>query len=273
MSLLLLILPNGGNGGPTTRLSSETACAEPISRTFRIIKVIQRKKPGFTQGLLYLNDKLIESTGNIFSSGVPGKSVIQQIDTQTGDSSILAETPSNAFGEGLAYFKEHFYQLTYKEGWIHKYTQSPFQWVNQTRLPAQEGWGLTSNETHLISTDGSDHLYFLDPNTLKLQRSIKVKDDTEKSYLYLNELEFIKGTIFANIFQSDLVIGIDPQTGCVQVTLDMSPLRELLSSDERELISSKKDYVLNGIAYASKKDHLFLTGKMWPKIFEIQLTH
>ena len=240
---------------------------------FKVLKVIPQQKPSFTEGLVYLKGALYESTGNIEGTQKTGKSVIQRIFPKSGSVQTLVETPQNVFGEGLAFQNDIFYQLSYKEQKIFTYSfSSPekLELSKQFDNPQKQGWGLTSNGEDLIASDGSETLFFLDPKTLKTKKTVRAQDSTGRTYPLLNELEYVNGRVFANVFKFDWIVGIHSQSGCVDQMIDMKPLRNLLTEDERQYVQSDIEFTLNGIAYDSKSNHFYITGKMWPKFFEVE---
>jgi glutamine cyclotransferase len=210
----------------------------------------------FTQGLVFLDGDLLESTG------LNGQSTLRDVDLETGKVLRQVRVPSQFFAEGLAVIGTKAYQLTWKsqKGFI--YDVASF---NQTgEFPYDgEGWGLTTDGRVLVLSDGTSRIRFIDPATFKVIRSIDVRLDG-KPLERLNELEWIKGEIFANVWQTDTVVRIDPATGHVRGIIDFS---FLLPLDQQ----APGTDVLNGIAYDPAHDRLYVTGKRWPRIFEVRL--
>jgi glutamine cyclotransferase len=191
-----------------------------------------------------------------------GKSSVRKVELETGK--VLRNQPlsSRYFAEGMTAWKDRLIQLTWttRIGFI--YNRETFLRVGEFRY-ATEGWGLTNDGENLIMSDGSSTLRFLDPETFEERRRIQVKDRSA-SIWFLNELEWIKGEIYANVWQKDVIARISPQTGEVLGWIDLSGLRALLGDED-------SPEVLNGIAYDPKEDRIFVTGKLWPKLFEIKV--
>jgi glutamine cyclotransferase len=222
---------------------------------YRVQHVYPHDPGAFTQGLQYVDGVLYEGTGR------NGRSSIRKVKLETGEVLQQRDLPAQHFGEGITVWQSSLIQLTWESGVAFVYDKSTFD-VKRQFTYAGEGWGLTSNATDLIMSDGSDRLRVLDPATFAERRRIPVTANG-KPIRNLNELELVKGEIFANVFETDFVARIAPD-GRVTGWID---LRGLLTRAER----AKTD-VLNGIAYDARADRLFVTGKLWPKLFEITLT-
>jgi glutaminyl-peptide cyclotransferase len=211
----------------------------------------------FTQGLFFHQGFFYESTG------LNGKSTLARKEVKTGKSLQEVKIPQEYFGEGIALLKNKIYQLTWKNETVLIYDARSFKEIRKIKYRG-EGWGLTSDGRHLLMSNGSSTITFHETDSFKVVRKIHVRDgDTPVGQL--NELEFIKGEIWANMFTQDLIVRISPENGKVTGWIDLSSLRSYLSRD------ANVD-VLNGIAYDAKGDRIFVTGKYWPKIFEIQLS-
>jgi glutamine cyclotransferase len=209
----------------------------------------------FTQGLICVDGHLYESTG------LNGRSSLRMVDLSTGQVLQKHDLPPEYFGEGLTDWGSNLIQLTWKAHTGFVYDRFSFS-VLRTFQYAGEGWGLTHDETQLIMSDGTSYLRFLDAKSFKEAKRIRVSDETGHPVENLNELEYLHGEIYANIWQTDEIVRISPRTGKVLAWVDLSGI-----IDKRELESP--DAVLNGIAYDSIGDRLFVTGKLWPKLFEI----
>ncbi|MDA0348561.1 MAG: glutaminyl-peptide cyclotransferase [Verrucomicrobia bacterium] len=224
--------------------------------TYEVINAWPHDPEAFTQGLLFHQGSLLESTG------LNGKSSLREVDWQTGRVKKQVSVPDRYFAEGLTVIDGKAYQLTWRnqKGFI--YDADTFQVLGEFSYQG-EGWGLTTDGNVLILSDGTNQIRFLDPTTFSVVRTIKVQHDG-KAVDNLNELEFIHGEIFANIWQTNRIVRIDPSTGSVRGVID---LRGLLAVWHRRPNTD----VLNGIAYDRKSDRLFVTGKNWPKLFEVRL--
>jgi len=210
----------------------------------------------FTEGLLFHNGDLLESTG------LNGQSTLRDVDLNTGRVLKEISVPAEYFGEGLTVIGSRAYQLTWRNGVGFIYDADTFQLQGQFAYTG-EGWGLTTDGRWLILSDGTSRIRFLDPATFKVARTIDVTE-AGRPVERLNELEWIKGEIFSNVWQTDEIVRIDPATGKVRGVIDLSGL--LPPGDRRPDTD-----VLNGIAYDEARDRLFVTGKRWPKVFEIRL--
>ena len=223
--------------------------------TYRIVRTFPHDPNAFTQGLQFLDGVLYEGTG------LNGRSSIRKVQLETGK--VLQERAISPeyFGEGITVWKNDLLELTWQSHVAFVYEKATFEPKKRFSYPG-EGWGLTHDGTNLIMSDGSDELRVLDPTTFAEKRRIKVTA-AGSPLRNLNELEYVKGEIFANIWQTDYVARIAPESGRVVAYID---LRGLLTPAER----AKTD-VLNGIAYDAARDRLFVTGKLWPKLFEINV--
>jgi glutaminyl-peptide cyclotransferase len=222
---------------------------------YQVVRAYPHDPHAFTQGLQYLDGALYEGTGQV------GQSSIRKVDLETGRVLQKRDVPPPHFGEGISVWKNDLIELTWQTHVAFVYDRKTFE-PRRTHKYEGEGWGLTEDATSLYMSDGSDELRVLDPATFAERRRIKVTA-VGAPLKNLNELEFVKGEIFANVWQTDYIARIAPATGKVAGYID---LRGLLAASER----SSTD-VLNGIAYDAKGDRLFVTGKWWPKLFEIRL--
>ncbi len=224
--------------------------------TYRVIHVYPHDPQAFTQGLVYVNGRLYES------AGLRGRSTLRMDDLTTGRVQQIVNLPSQYFGEGLTDWGRTLIQLTWQAHLAFVYDTFSFRLLHTFHY-AGEGWGLTQDGRDLILSDGTDTLRFYDPTTFHEVRSIVVRDH-DSPVTEINELEYIHGQIYANIWHSDRIVRISPATGRVLGWIDLSGL---LPQSER----SSPEAVLNGIAYDSVHDRLFVTGKLWPKLFEIKV--
>ena len=235
--------------------TSQPASVSLPTFTYRIVHVYPHDPNAFTQGLQYVDGVLFEGTG------LNGRSSIRRVALETGKVLQQRAVPAEHFGEGITVFKNDLFELTWQTHVAFVYDKTTFEPKKRFSYPG-EGWGLTTDGTNLIMSDGTDELRVLDPMTFAEKRRIKVTA-AGQPLRNLNELEVVKNEIFANVWQTDYVARIAPDTGKVTGYID---LRGLLSASER----ANAD-VLNGIAYDAAHDRLFVTGKLWPKLFEIQI--
>jgi glutaminyl-peptide cyclotransferase len=237
-------------------LAALQAKAAPIY-SYKVEHVYPHDRAAYTQGLLYLDGFLYEGTGNY------GVSDIRKVKLETGEVIQRHAIEQRHFGEGLAAYGPSLIELTWKSGIGFVYDRLTFKQQRTFSFPG-EGWGLTSDGKQLIMSDGSNQLRFLDPRTFAESRPrVAVTDDHGAPVYGLNELEYIKGEVWANVYQTDRIARINPATGKVTAWVD---LRGLLS-----VVESVGVDVLNGIAWDAGKDRVFVTGKWWPKLFEIKL--
>ena len=224
--------------------------------TYKIVNTYPHDPNAFTQGLVYEDGYLYEGTG------LQGASTIRKVELETGKVLQIYHLPDQYFGEGITIFDDKIIQLTYLKQTGFEYDKKTFKLLRDFSYKT-EGWGLTHDGKHLIMSDGTPVLSFLDPETFELVSRVLVYN---RGILqeYLNELEYINGKIFANIWQTDEIAIIDPKSGVVTSIIDLEGILK-----ERD-IHGQID-VLNGIAYDAKKKRLFVTGKFWPKLFEIKL--
>jgi len=225
---------------------------------YQVVQTYPHDRTAFTEGLFYLNGFLYESTGPYPRSQIRKEELATAKVLESQDL-----TPSNLFGEGIVNWKTHLIQLTWQTQIGFVYDLATFKPIRQFAY-AGEGWALTQNGRELIMSDGTSTLRFLNPESLQETHRIAVTLDG-RPVERLNELEWVKGEILANVWMTNYIVRINPTTGVVDEVIDLTGL--LPASDQ----SGDRDDVLNGIAYDSKSDRLFVTGKRWPKLFEIRL--
>ena len=238
-------------------------CVTPLALaqqpdTYQVLHAYPHDQQAFTQGLIYLDGHLYESTG------IKGQSSLRMDDLDTGRLLQFQQVPDKYFAEGLTDWGNTLIQLTWQDHTALVYDRATFHLLRTFTYPG-EGWGLTHDGTHLILSDGTAQLRFLDPETFHEVRRITVRDHGRQlPPEELNELEFVHGEIYANIWHQDLIARISPATGKVLGWIDLTGL---LPASQH----STAEAVLNGIAWDSAHDRLFVTGKLWPKIFEIKV--
>jgi len=224
--------------------------------TYSVINVYPHDKSAFTQGLVFEDGDMFEGTG------LYGRSTLRRVEMETGDIMQIRELPAQYFGEGVTIYRSKIIQLTWQSNIGFIYDKDSFELLQEFDYPT-EGWGITHDGDRLIMSDGTSLLYFLDPETLEEIGRIEVYDN-DGPVTRLNELEYVQGEIYANVLYTDHIAKIAPQTGEVIGWIELEGL--LNPEDYTEPI-----YVLNGIAYDAEDDRLFVTGKLWPKLFEIEL--
>jgi glutamine cyclotransferase len=224
--------------------------------TYRVVKSYPHDRSAFTQGFEYHDGFLFEGTGMV------GHSSVRKVDLATGRVLQNYDVPQPFFGEGITVLNNQIVELTWQAQTGFVYDKSNLRVLRSFNYPG-EGWGLTNDGKQIYMSDGSSQIRVWDPATMKEVRRITVKDGN-KEITELNELEFVRGEIFANVWQTDKIARISPTDGKVLGWIDLSGI---LPPNER----SNSDAVLNGIAYDPATDRLFVTGKLWPKIFEIKL--
>ena len=244
---------------------SETKNATPAIN-YVVINVYPHDTTSFTEGLLIHDGKLYESTGS--PAELPQtKSLFGPIDLKTGIIKPKAELDRQKyFGEGIAFLNGKVFQLTYqtKKGFV--YDANTFQKLSEFTFPSKEGWGLTTDGISLIMSDGTNQLTYLDPSTYQTRKTLQVTDENGL-VINLNELEFIKGSIYANVYTTPLIVKIDTSSGSVTGKLNLTSLAYEAKVKYPDALE------MNGIAYDSTIGKVFVTGKMWPNIYEIAFSY
>lgn len=231
----------------------------PESPAYRIVAEYPHDTAAYTQGLIWHDGFLIEGTGQ------EGESNLRRVELETGKVVKQTNNAPDIFGEGITYLNGNIYQITWrnKKGFI--YDAKTLKLKGEFPINTQ-GWGLTTNGAELIYSDGSSNLFFLDTASFREKRRIGVTDNFGP-VSNLNELEWIDGYVWANRWQSDMIYKIDPESGRVVARVDFSGLKQL--SGIR--VNDTSNEVLNGIAYDSVNNRFFITGKYWPKLFEVKI--
>ncbi len=234
----------------------------PAVYSYKIVNIYPHDKGAYTQGLEYKNGYLYESTGR------NGESTLRKVELETGKVLQKIDLDEKYFGEGMTIFNNKIYWLTWhaRKGFIYDFeTFKQLGCFNYTN--SNQGWGLTHNGSELIKTDGSNKIWFLDANNQQEKRSVQVY--TNKYPVdNLNEIELINGKVYANKWQQNSIVIINPETGVVEGVANLNGLRDIVAKDQT---LETQDDVLNGIAYDAENNRLFVTGKHWGKLFEIEL--
>jgi len=235
---------------------SQPAAPSVPTYTYEVVNSYPHDPAAFTEGLLYDNGFLYESTG------MEGTSWLRKVELSSGKVVKNLDIGAQYFGEGLALFKDKFYQLTWRTGIGFVYNRETFQ-QERTFNYYGEGWGLTHDDESLIMSDGTSFIRFIDPATFQVKRVLTVTS-SNSPVGELNELEYINGEIYANIWKTDRIARIDPGSGNVKGWIDLAGLLP-------PALRNGKEDVLNGIAYDAAGDRIFVTGKYWSRLFEIKL--
>jgi glutamine cyclotransferase len=247
------------NDGPEVPAETPAETRKTPSIAYSVVATLPHDTSYFTEGLEFYNGKLIESTG------LEGKSKLVHYDLVTGKVEKEVKLDSIFFGEGVTVLRDTVYQLTYRQGVVHVYNAKDFKKIKQLPYTNGEGWGLTHDSTHLIATNSGNKLYFHDPSTFKIVKSVSVTENGEPA-IQINELEYVNGFIYANQWQYDYILKIDPATGEVVAKMDLTSIHQ------QEKAQNPNAEVLNGIAYHSETKKFYVTGKNWSKIYELRLS-
>jgi len=238
----------------------------PKQISYNIVNQYPHSTNSYTQGLFFNQDILYESTGS------PGylpetQSVLGILSLETGDIDVKVELDREIyFGEGSTVLGDKIYQLTYKNQKGFVYDATTFEKIREFEFASQEGWGLTNDGTNLIMSDGTDKITYLNPENFEITKQISVKYQGQPQY-NINELEYVAGFIYANIYQTNKIVKINPTNGDIVGILDLSPVVSQLLAEYPNIAE------LNGIAYRDSTDTFFITGKLWPYIYEMKLDH
>jgi len=260
----IFVITSCGNNIATSENEAENdnVIKAPTQLQYELVKVYTHDTSAYTQGLEWYGETLFESTGNY------GKSVLHKLDANMQGIGKKINLSKELFGEGVTIFKDKIYQLTWKEHKVLVYDANTLQ--KEKELYWQyEGWGITHNDSALIISTGGSDIYVVDPNTFAIQKTIGVYNN----YGYvsdINELEYVDGKIYANLYGQNEVVVIEPATGQIVNSINFS---NLLAQANIKYNTTTIDigYVLNGIAYQPKSKTFFLTGKCWPVMVEIKI--
>lgn len=255
-SILMIMIVMSCNSSDNNNASNTTNASGTVAViSYTIAAAYPHDTSSFTEGLLFYNGQLYESTGNY------GKSKLLQIDLKTGQPVQEINLPESYFGEGISILRDTVYQLTWKEKTVLMYDVKTFKKIGELPLNT-EGWGMTTDGTHLIASDGSSNLYFYEPGTFKLLHTQGVTIDGAPA-INLNELEYINGYIYANQWQYNTILKIDPNSGQVVGRMDLTDMANRI-----KMKFPQADF-LNGIAYNADTKKVYVTGKWWPELYEI----
>jgi len=251
--------------GKVKKLSNSVeilANTPPNVYSYKIINTYPHDKKAYTQGLEFHNGFLYETTGH------RGKSWLRKINLETGEVLQQKDLDNTYFGEGMTIYNNTIYWLTWQANKGFTYNLDSFEQTGEFEYQKSlQGWGLTHNDTELIKSDGTNKVWFLDPITKKEKRNIQAYTN-KYAVDNLNELEYINGKIYANKWQQNSIVIINPKNGIIEGVANLTGLRDIVAKDQK---LGENDEVLNGIAYDTKTNRLFVTGKHWGKLFEIEL--
>ena len=263
VTFLLSACNNNSNPDTDNTLPPPAAgLAAPKILSYNIMAEHPHDTTAYTQGLQYYNGKMYEGTGDFKNSS------LRITDYKTGNvekKHLMGS--SEIFGEGINIFNNKIYQLTWQSHVIYVYEINNIDKLIKTFTWPYEGWGITNNGKDLIISDGSANLYFVNPEDLKVKSTVGVVDNNGP-VLELNELEYVDGFVYANVYQQNYIVKIDPESGHVVGKIDMTGVLKKFAPDYTPI---EGDEVLNGIAYDSTTKTFFVTGKRWPKLFELKL--
>ncbi|MGI9036276.1 MAG: glutaminyl-peptide cyclotransferase [Pyrinomonadaceae bacterium] len=250
------------NVNKPVNLNNQTSGKVPVY-TYEIVNTYKHDPKAFTEGLFYQDGFLYESTGQ------PGASSLRKVELETGKVVQKFDLPKEDFGEGIAMFGDKIYQLTWQQGICRVFDAASFKLLKELNY-AGEGWGMTRDDKNLIMSDGTHVIRYVDPETFQTVRTIATFDEDGKPLMDINELELIKGEIWANVWHSEnigkpnTIARIDPQTGKLLGWIDLQGI----SPDD---VDRDPENTMNGIAYDAARDRIFVTGKDWKKLFEIKV--
>lgn len=259
--LFVFILFSACNDSSNTEnqpAANNSAIPAPSNLAYSVINIYPHDVSSFTEGLIWLNGSLLESTGE------EGTSYLLKVNLQSGKAEKKVKLGDQYFGEGIAVLNNKIYQLTYKEHKVFVYD------MNFKKLPQEfewpyEGWGMTTDGKSLIIDTGGSNIYFVNPDTFKIERTLGVVNNNGYVAM-INELEYVDGYLYANIWQTNYIIKINVQTGLVEAKADLTDILKINHQPD----TNTEVNVLNGIAYNAEKKTFYVTGKNWPSLFEIK---
>lgn len=258
LTALLIVAFAACNGPDKPADNGNGKITAPQNMSYAIVATYPHDTSSFTEGLLFYKGELYEGTGNY------GNSKLLKTDYKTGKIVKSVSLDKKYFGEGITIANDTIYQLTWKEKIGFKYSLNDFKKVGEFKFASNEGWGMTYDGTHIIASDGTSRLYFYEPSGFTLKKTIDVIDGASPAF-NLNELEYINGYIYANHWQTGYISKIDPATGQIIAKADMSDLLNRVLQKNPNLEPG-----MNGIAYDSTTKKIYVTGKNWPELYEVQ---
>lgn len=261
---ILLFFISCHNDSTNNTTVEDVSNPAPPTLSFQMIKEYPHNPTYFTEGLIWHNNALYESTGE------EGESRLIKTDLNTGKEEQKVDLPAGDFGEGIAIIGDTLYQLTYRNNKAYAYDVKTFKKLKEFSF-LHEGWGMTTDGKELImSIGGGSNLYFVDPQTFKVKNILSVSDNYGPVNS-INELEYVNGAVFANVWHEKKLIKINLQTGKVEGVINIGDILAQAGKRIDESREDKSESVLNGIAFDSAKNSFYITGKRWPSIFEIRL--
>jgi len=260
--LLLGILAGCKNPAPENSKADPNTVTVPAVLSYNIINVYPHNTGSYTEGLEWHDSTLYESTGNY------GQSKLASISLHTGKDILKIDLPKEYYGEGLTVLNGKIYQLTYKEGKCFVYDFKTFKKIGEFTYTG-EGWGMTTDGKYLIMNNGSNNLYFRDPETFNIVKTVGVFDNNG-ALARINEMEYVDGIIYSNVWMTNDIVKIDPSSGKVLAKADFSYVLNKYAPGAILDDEQSGNAVLNGIAYDSVGKRFFITGKNWPKLFEVK---
>ncbi len=273
LSLIVLALSCGNDSNSNARPVNNASPSPSNSNkspgavtqyTAEIVKTYPHDPKAFTQGLVFHNGFLYEGTGGKPARGDDFFSSLRKVELETGKVVQKYDVPVDYFGEGIAIMGDKVYQLTWTERTAFVYNLADFKLLREVRYQG-DGWGLTHDGTHLIMSDGTHVIKYLNPEDFTTVRTLAVNDERGQPLMKLNELEFVKGEIWANVWETGWIVRIDPVTGKLLGRIDFASLVDHVQD------KIPKADVLNGIAHDAAGDRIFITGKNWPNLYEIKV--
>ncbi|RXK87183.1 glutaminyl-peptide cyclotransferase [Filimonas effusa] len=264
-ALIFLLLSCGNNNSNDSNdAGSPSATIVPAAIDYTVVKTYPHDTSSYTQGLIWHNNTLYEGTGRV------GYSKLAKIDIETGKASQQQFNAKNEFGEGITILDNKIYQLTWENHKVYVYDAESFKKLQEFAWP-YEGWGITTDGKNLIISTGGSNIYYVNPSDFKILRTVGVTDNYGPVD-NINELEYINGFIYANKYLTTYILKINPETGTVTGRLDLKDIFQKSGKTyDAGMIPDPTEDVLNGIAYDSAKNSLYVTGKQWPLLFEIKI--